>query len=227
MALYPKWHSLNTRVVGWMHETVRREDYGHLAIEEIKDFCDYLFTPACQDREFGLEWLPFGVDLAMFQGDVDDLRPHGATFVGLLYPKRQEALKRMQLSGLRMGKVEVRGIDGVLPRETARLYSHELRSMKILLNLPSLCDHLVTKIFEGMACGATVVTPRSLHSAGKENYQVFQHGVDLLYYEDSPKECLDELTANDERRRQIAREGQRYVRQRFDNKICCKRLLEA
>ncbi len=186
-ALYPTWDEIKPKVVGWLHETMSREDYGTLPVDAIKRFCPILFTPAHQDQQYGFPWLPFGVDTAVFHGEVNFPREHGTTFIGLMYAKRLDWLRRWGIVP-RIVRAEVKGPDGVLPRETVHCYASELRQSRVLLNLPTLCDHLVTKVFEAMACGCAVVTPINLNTVGAENYSLFQNNVHLFYYEDDPRD---------------------------------------
>ena len=44
-------------------------------------------------------------------------------------------------------------------RKSAELYADTLRQTKVFLNLPSLSQLLVTKVYEVMACGAMLVAP--------------------------------------------------------------------
>jgi hypothetical protein len=224
-ALYPEWDQVKPKVVGWMHETVRREDYGILPLEEIRRFCHCLLTPAYQDQEYGLEWLPFGVDTRLFNGDVDGPREHGPTFIGWLYRKRQEALKRWDIP-LRVGNFGVKGPDGaILHSDSARAYVAELRNTKVFVNLPTLCDHLVLKVLEALSCGCLVVTPITTSGAAMPNYQVFRHGIHLLYYQDEPRDCL-RMAEDEAFRRSVAREGQSEVLEKHALHLRCQRMLE-
>jgi hypothetical protein len=223
-ALYPAWDTLRPKVVGWLHETLRREDYGMLPLEELRRLCHCLVTPAYQDQEYGLAWLPFGVDPQMFNGDVEGPREHGPTFIGGLYTKRREALKRWGI-GLRVANVGIQGTGGLLLTESARAYADALRNIKIFVNLPTLCDHVVLKVLESLACGCAVVTPLTTSGAAAENYRVFQHKVHLLYYEDDPRDCL-RMTEDEAFRKAVAREGQREVIAKHDLCFRCQKLLE-
>lgn len=252
-ALYPNFGRAKARKVAWWHETVRRSDYGKLDYEKINAPYDKVFTPAKQDEEFGMAWLPFGVDLKMFSpgacsrclGGGDDLdsdekcsqcngtgqfigehpyKEYGACFIGLLYPKRQEYLQKMGLS-LTFGSVSVTGIGGVKHRETASLYASELQKMRVLVNLPSLCDHIVTKVFEAMACGTAVVTPVQTTSEGKDNYSLFQNGKHVLYYEENPRGLIESLLNEPDFRKQLATQGCKEVHEKHGLDKRCEVLL--
>lgn len=160
-ALYPTFKGLRVKKLAWMHETVERSDYGRLPIEEIKSLYDRVFTPAAQDEKYGMKFLPFGVDTVMFLksddfGVLPPKKQYGAVFIGLLYGPRAEFVKKHGLENLiQFGKCEALSV-----RRSAEVYAAELRRARVLVNLPSLCRHSVTKIFEGAACGACVVTEK-------------------------------------------------------------------
>jgi hypothetical protein len=158
-ALYPDFKKLKTKKVCWWHETVEREDYGKMPSGEINAPYDVAFTPAAQDEKYGMKWLPFGVDTEMFNIRPVSTRPNGAVFVGLLYGPRAEFVKKHGLESLiKFGTCKVEDLSGVNVRQSVELYATELRRTKVLVNLPSLCRHAVTKIFEGAACGCAVAT---------------------------------------------------------------------
>jgi glycosyltransferase involved in cell wall biosynthesis len=209
--LYPEWAKVSTKKVGWWHETVERSDYGRLPVEQINSAYDVCFTPAAQDEKYGMKWLPFGVDAGIFcgclmcKGDADghigrQKRDRGAIFVGLLYGPRAEFVKKHGLQTLiKFGACKVEDLDGVNVRKSVELYASELRRSKILVNLPSLCRHAVTKISEGAACGAVVVT----HKVEDERNHILKSGV---FYEsgDQLREILSSLLSDDSKREEIA-----------------------
>jgi hypothetical protein len=163
LQLYPAWRKLSVPKVAWLHETVEREDYGRMDIEAIREFADKTFCGGIQDVKYGLEWLPFGVDTAVFKPDWKQAKQYDLAFIGLLYPKRAEFLKKLQphLNGITflLGNVQVLDLGGVRVRETAALYADNLRKIKVFLNLPSLTEVAVTKVYEALACGAFLITP--------------------------------------------------------------------
>lgn len=173
--------------VAWMHETVEREDYGKLDVEAIRKSADIVFCPAMQDEKHGFRYLPFGVDTTVFRPDPKQPRTRDAGFIGLVYPKRQEFLAKLRplLNGtkLSVGNVQVLEVDGVNPQRTAELYALNLRSFRLFVNLPTLSQLAVTKIYEALACGTPVITPRIEHM---ENLD----GLPLCAYRDE-KECAE------------------------------------
>src|SRR5712671_7274715 len=84
-ALYPE---RKIPSVAWMHESVEREDYGMLDVDAIKRTADVIFCPARQDTKYGFEFIPFGVDTAMFYSS-EAPRDIELAFIGMIYPKRQ------------------------------------------------------------------------------------------------------------------------------------------
>lgn len=221
-ALYHDFGKLKAKKVGYFHETIERSDYGRLDFENISKGFDALYTPAAQDEKYGMKFLPFGVDTEMFRRcqnagtdycvcesgkDVCDLvgggeyRDRSAIFIGLLYGARAEFVKKHGLESLiQFGNCQVQDLDGVNIRKSVELYASELKRSKILVNLPSLCRHAVTKITEGAACGSVVVT----HKVEDERNHILKSGV---YYESGEelKAILEDVLANDSKREEIAR----------------------
>jgi hypothetical protein len=176
--------------VAWLHETVEREDYGKLDVDAIKRTADIVFCPGKQDEKYGFRYLPFGVDTEIFKPTVtkpgvlapddsaafatfEDVAPRksiDAAFIGLLYPKRQAFLKELKAQGINLvtGNVQVLELGGINPRETAELYAENLRKIKVFVNLPTLSQLAVTKIYEALACGTPVLTPKIEHMENLE-----------------------------------------------------------
>jgi hypothetical protein len=161
--LYPEWSRVKTPKVSWMHETVDREDYGRLAIDAIREMADTTFCPAVQDEKYGLKWLPFAADTELFKPDWKQAKTYDFAFIGMVYPKRAEFLRRLTpyLKGLnlRIGNVQVQDLSGVCVRETAALYADNLRRIRIFVNLPTLSQLAVTKVYEVLASGTFLITP--------------------------------------------------------------------
>jgi len=163
------WESAKVPKVGWLHESVRREDYGTLDVEAIKRTCDQVFCPALEDEEFGFTHLPFGVDTAMFREDPDygDTGSYGPArdidlaFIGMMYPKRQAYLNTLPAefrAKLTIGNCLVQDIHGANIRKSMELYADTLRRIKVFYMLPALSRLTVTKIYEAKACGAVIAT---------------------------------------------------------------------
>jgi Glycosyl transferases group 1 len=175
LRLYPKWHKLPVPKVAWLHETVEREDYGRMNLEDIRDFADTTFCAGLQDVKHGFKWLPFGVDTALFKPDWSQPKQYDTAFIGLVYPKRAQFLQKLQpfLRGvtLKLGHVQVLDMSGVRVRETAALYAENLRKIKVFVNLPSLSELVVTKVYESLACGTFLITPAIPERRNYENIQ--------------------------------------------------------
>ena len=163
LKLYPKWRKISVPKVAWMHETVEREDYGRMNLDQVGTVADKTFCPAIQDEKYGFKWLPFGVDTAVFKPDAKQPKQYDTAFIGLVYPKRAEFLQKLKpfLNGviLRLGNVQVSDLSGVRVRETVALYADNLRKIKVFVNLPSLSELVVTKVYEALACGTFLITP--------------------------------------------------------------------
>lgn len=175
LTLYPDWERIDVPKVSWLHETVEREDYGRLPIEAIKGLAHSTFTPAFQDQKFGMEWLPFGVDTHVFKPDWSIRKDFEAAFIGLMYPKRTQFMQALRPC---LGEIEilycniqVTDLGGLRIRDTAALYADNLRRIKVFVNLPTLCQLAVTKVYEVLACGTFLITPAIGEHQNFENLQ--------------------------------------------------------
>src|SRR6185437_7633756 len=142
------WESAKAPKIGWLHESVRREDYGTLDVEAIKRTCDQVFCPALEDEEFGFKYLPFGVDTEMFtpvlecpycknSGSVttewglencshcpSTERDIPLAFIGMIYPKRQAYLSTLPAefrTKLLIGNCLVQDVHGANIRKSMEL----------------------------------------------------------------------------------------------------------
>ncbi|HEY1464803.1 MAG TPA: glycosyltransferase [Terriglobales bacterium] len=206
LKLYPRWDKIRVPKVSWLHETVEREDYGRMPLADIRQFADFTFCAAVQDEKHGLTWLPFGVDTEVFKPDWGQKKEYEAAFIGLVYPKRAaflETLKpHLKEVSLLLGNVQVLDLGGVRIRETAILYAENLRKIKVFVNLPSLSELVVTKVYESLACGTFLITPAI---ASQKNYDNI-----LAHYYDPAKpadlaERIRFCLKNEEERQQAAR----------------------
>jgi len=172
----PDWKDCKVPRIGWLHESVRREDYGKLDVDAIKRTCDQVYCPAQEDEEFGFKYLPFGVDTAIFhpsycvgctmeqnnhalKGEHTCQRDIDLAFIGMVYPKREAYLKTLPESfrkRLLIGNCLVQDLHGVNIRKSVELYAETLRRIKVFFMLPALSRLTVTKIYEAAACGAFI-----------------------------------------------------------------------
>jgi len=208
-ALYPEWGKLKVPKAAWMHETVKREDYGSINMESVKRLADITYCPAIQDTAYGLAFLPFGVDTEVFRPEPKVERDIQACFIGLLYQKRQNYLARITPHlgkiELKLGNVEVKEGGMVHIRKTALAYADVLRRIKVFVNLPSLSQLLVTKIYEVAASGACMVTPILKGIAGG-NHEYLRGNI-CFYDEEDPASAakmVESLLSNDENRACLA-----------------------
>lgn len=167
-ALYPNWCELAAPSAAWYHESNHREDK-EFHFERFVPFYDFNFFPAPQDaEELKGEFMPFGVDTAMFNQHGDGwcidcgrgetpARDIDAAFIGLMYPKRvayYEALPPDIRAKLKVGNLLVQDLDGINIRRSAELYAETLRRIKVFVMMPALSQLVVTKVTEVKACGA-------------------------------------------------------------------------
>lgn len=202
-ALYPDWASVKLPKVSWMHETVEREDYGRMPIESIRLMADATFCPAAQDEKYGLRWLPFAADTEIFKPNWDQPRVYDFAFIGLVYPKRAEFLRRLApyLKGmdLRIGNVQVQDLSGIRVRETVHLYAENLRRIKVFVNLPTLSQLAVTKVYEVLASGTFLITPAIAEPRNFENIQAhFYDSTRPDQLAESMRFCLEHASERDQ-----------------------------
>ncbi len=176
---YPMWDDLKMPKVGWLQETVEREDYelnpiavgGHLPVEDLKRFTPYLFTPAIQDQKYDLIWLPFGVDTNVFYPR--DKEPEaGILYSGSLYAKRRKFLEDFP---------EVREKARYQNFENVTAYATAIATTDTVLILPCLSDTSNARTFEVLASGTSLVT-----AALQYEDHIFTHNTHLLYYVGDP-----------------------------------------
>lgn len=196
-ALYPDWAEFSVAKVGWLHETVDREDYGQLQLEPVRRMAPTIFSPAAQDDAHGFPFLPFGVDMHMFRPEPIVPRDIEVCFIGLMYPKRQLYLDRIKsfLDGvdLKVGNVQIQEDGKVHHRKTVDAYANALRRIQVFVNLPTLSQLVVTKIYEVAASGACMLTP-VLKGAGACNHQYLRDNV-RTYDEESPADLAEMIKA--------------------------------
>lgn len=187
-AAYPEWDSLPVTKAGWMHEPVEREDYGtnpiaingKLPVEELRKLTPYLFSPAIQDRKYGIRFLPCCVDVNIFRplNNPDD-KGTGLVYMGTLYAKRKAFLDKYPEIRTRMKHED---------SWYANEYAEIAAVSKVVLNLPSVSDFNVARVFEVLATKTILLTPALTYPDG-----LFKHGIHLLYYEGNPLEHLYNL----------------------------------
>jgi len=185
-SMYSLWDEIRAPKVGWLHETVEREDYGtnpvavdgKLPISEIKKLTSYLFTPAIQDQKYELTFLPFGVDTKMFHPTQKE-HDFGSIYTGSLYKARRNFLEKYP---------EVRTLAGYREYSTVEEYAEAISRASVVLNLPSLSAASNTRTFEVLASKTALIT-----SAMYFPDSLFKHGEHLLYYQDSPASAFSEL----------------------------------
>jgi hypothetical protein len=194
----------NVPTIAWLHETVEREDFGKMNVDTLKYGVDIVFCPGIQDEKYGFRYLPFGVDTEIFkptetvwpddESDSSEIIPVApksidAAFIGLLYPKRLAFLKELKAQGVNLvtGNVQVLELGGVNPRKTAELYAENIRKIKVFVNLPTLSQLAVTKIYEVAACSTPILTPEVSDMRNLD-------GLPVQIYRDA-KECAELLQA--------------------------------
>jgi hypothetical protein len=207
--LHPEWEKIRVPKAAWMHETVTREDYGSLNVESIKRLADTTFCPAIQDEAYGFRFLPFGVDTHVFRPEPDVAQDINACFIGLMYPKRRAYLEHVTAHlreiDLKVENIQVEEGGIVDPRKTVLAYAAMLRRIKVFVNLPTLSQLLVTKIYEVTAAGTCMVTP-VVKGIGGRNHQFLGENV-CLYDEDDPialAKLVRSLLGNDDNRVRLA-----------------------
>jgi hypothetical protein len=215
---YPQWEKLKAPKVGWYHESFEaREDY-KLCYQNYEKMFDFHFFPDKDDAEkFEGSWLPLGVDVKAFNTGIwtTDSNKYGgrdidSAFIGLMYPKRARFYEELRpfLKDLKVrvanGNILVHDFDGINLEESTDLLARTYRRIKVFVAFPSVCNVLVAKILESMACGCYLVAPKQPVELG--NYASY----------DNPKRCAKEIRHAlelTEYRERIARQGCEEVHQ--------------
>ena len=124
-------------------------------------------------------YLPFGVDTEIFK-PVPKI--HTNLFIGSLYSKRREFLSKYPFVSV------YKYMDFLMykSRVSFAQYTEMTSEAQAVINLPMLTDANGTRVYEGLACRAFVVTPKG--AAG--DYSMFESGKHLMYYDDSPLEII-------------------------------------
>ena len=187
-SVYPHWDSLKVPKIGWLHETVQRDDYGTnpiaingmLPLEELKKFAPLLYTQASQDQKYDMPFVQCGVDTKMFNpGQFTGLKNRELhMYSGSLYQKRKDFLAKYPL---------VREYFEYKEFSSPRDYAEGLRDAFSVFNFPSLSAMSTARVFEVLASRTLLVTPRM---EGPENYTMFEHGKHLFYYEGDPLSAI-------------------------------------
>lgn len=211
------WTRLRARKAAWYQESFHG-DNRDFDFARTRDLADKHYFPAAQDAdEFGGLWLPFGVDTTVFAPkQVEKL--YDAAFLGGMYPKRAEYIKRIEypLSYLS-------AVSDADQRRSFELLSDAYNSTSIFVNLPSLSRLLVTKVTEVMACRTMLVTPIIDHPSAFRNMTQFEDRKHLVYYSpDRPQDIsgiIEHYKSHPDEREKIAEEGWRETSLRHNLQV--------
>lgn len=173
-AFYPQWSKLKAPKVGWYHESFVREDFT-LDYANYERMFDFHFFPDKNDAEkYRGEFLPLGVDTAIFKDKLCCERDIEVGFIGLMYPKRGKFVEEVKpLLGdiniqMRYACQSERGLipavavfdfDGLNVRKSMELLADTYRRIKVFVTFPSMSSVVVAKVLESLACGCTLVCP--------------------------------------------------------------------
>jgi glycosyltransferase involved in cell wall biosynthesis len=192
------------------HETLTREDRVW-DFNEFEDMAAVHFFPSVQDAEkYKGDWLPFGVDTDVFKPVPEMVATRNCGFIGSVYPKREPFLSAL-------APLVTRIVSPFAEDElhTNLLLAHNYQTCKVFVNLPSLSQLLVTKVYEVMACGVPLLTPL-LTGDAVHNMQHFQSTGHLEYYDESNPAALKErikyMIANPSYSRLLAQQGLEEIR---------------
>jgi hypothetical protein len=203
------WGSLRAPKAAWYAESFERDDRS-FDFAPMMNLADRHYFPAIQDaKAFGGAWLPFGVDLTVFR-PMETPQRYDAAFLGSLYPKRLDFIRRVDYPLARMVSVE-----GSTARQSFEMLAEAYCSTKIFVNLPAYSRLVVTKVTEVMACGTMLITPRLDHPSASGNMHPFKDRKHLVYYDpDAPTQIgslVGYYLGHPAERQRIARAGRREV----------------
>jgi hypothetical protein len=172
---YPQWNELKIPKACWYHESEvrldRTVDYG-----QIVPMYDFNFMPNAEDAaRYGATFLQIGVDDEMFYDGLGKPRTIDCAFIGTMYDKRIQFLETVKPYignvQIRIGNSLVQDLDGINLERSVHLLADEYRRIKILVNLPTLSNVLVSKVLEAAASGCLVLTPAPLHNPVGVQYE--------------------------------------------------------
>ena len=171
---------------------------------------DYVFTPALDNlgdfRAVGCQevhWLPFACEPAIHK-DLHLERIYDVGFVGHVHNRSQRERVRLlrELSKrYRMNEFQ----KPASPEEMARIYNQS----KIVINIPHRPGCFNMRVYEGLACGALMLTPELAHG----QRELFPNGTHLATYSSETDlfAQIDYFLHHETERVQIARSGQKEV----------------
>jgi glycosyltransferase involved in cell wall biosynthesis len=173
------WHQLRAPKVAMFIESMYRDD-GWFPVRQVQSLADFYYFPAIQDaREFGGQWLPYGVDVTVFNPKPVEKR-HQAAFLGTLYQKRVDFLRSIPY------RLEILSpVSHEDPRRSFELLAEAYSAIRIFVNAPALSRVLVGKVTEILACRTFLLTPAIDHPSGTANMTLFESGKHLVYYDPS------------------------------------------
>lgn len=156
-----------------------------------------------------VRFFPFGVDPDLFYSDIPyAMRRIDVSFVGTrgheLYQKRDESLRVIETRLQRQANLSLR--KNIFLQDLSELYGNT----KIVFNQTAdTIKAFNMRIFEGMGCGALVLTDNT-----PEQSELFENGVHYVLY-DSQEDMLEKLryylVDHPDEAAKIAAEGQRHV----------------
>ncbi|MBX9709512.1 MAG: glycosyltransferase [Xanthobacteraceae bacterium] len=218
------WRKIPTLKVAWFVESLSRDDRV-FDFQDLKSFADLHYFPAIQDAEdCGGTYLPFGVDTSIFRSRPTEPK-YDSAFMGSLYPKREQYLSRVGFPLQRM-----QSVSSPDTRKSFELLAEAYRSTKIFVNLPALSRLLVGKVFEVMASGTFLLTPRLDHPSALANMSLFESGKHLVYYDPEKPEEIGRLVKyyldHPEERRAIAQAGHDEVHKHHTLRLRLQKILD-
>lgn len=218
-----QWKELKAVKIAWFAESAHRDDRD-FNFAGTRAFADLCYYPAYQDAvEFSGLWLPFGVDTEIFNPKPVP-RSINAGFLGAMYPKRIEYVKRIQYPITHLHSVS--DLDVV---KSFNLLAEAYSSVRIFVNFPALSRLLVTKVTEVLACRTLLITPRLDHPSAEHNLTQFVDRKHLVYYDPENPEALalliDYYLQNIEKAEQIAEAGYQKVIQEDSLALRLKKII--
>jgi len=208
------WQRLTARKIGLCLESSTRAEY--LAIDQVGQDYDVCYYPDPRD----VERIP-NARLQRPHIDVERFSTVGIPklcdvgFVGSLYPKRQRFVQSLQRRlGVQfcLGDVRVHSLEGEHQELWTSLYVRSINRLRIHVSLPSINPMTVTRPFETMACGVFLLESTELP-------EPLDDGTHYRRYDEhNPQELarlIEYYLAHEQEREQIARAGQRAVREHF------------
>ena len=145
-----------------------------------------IFSPFAVDAQYFHKNIYFRdrLDRAFFRGQVTNYHENSP------YKNRGKLIEYLSLcQSVDVDQLDMSGL--LRPIEAVQSYAETLNKYKILLSLPSLSPTLVSRTFESLACGGSVLQSQIIGGKSNELFRDWEH---LVYYNpENPDDLMEKI----------------------------------